>query len=220
MARRALVENDRRDIAGEADRLEVGDEAADGARGWRCDSFAGGGRCQGIREVVLGRHGTIDAQLGVPVVDAAAVEGLALPVDKGDFRCHRDAEFAHEIVRVVAKRGEGQLEPRGVLADRVLGLPWIDIHQPELNALVPVGLVQAANLRRVAIGDWTVRCREDKGGGATPGNWLERIDGPAVEIREAGLRLRSGRYDEDRDERATQITQSVHEVSVYKLLTA
>ncbi len=83
----------------------------------------------GVREAW---HGRSTPKLGVPVVDAAAVEGLALAVDKRDFWRHRDAELTHEIVRVVAKRGERQLELRGVPADRVRGLPWIDIHQPEL----------------------------------------------------------------------------------------
>ena len=111
-------------------------------------------------------------------------------------------------MRVVAERGEGQFELRRMPAKRVGGLPWIDIDQPEPDALIPVRLEQAADLRRVPIGDRTVGRREDKRGRAAPGYWLERIDGPSFEIREARLRLRSGRCEEDRDDRATQITQS------------
>ena len=134
---------------------------------------------------MLCRDRAIHTDVGVAVVDAAAIQRLAAHADDGDFRRDGDAEPIHQIVLRIAKDAQREGEFLRVLADGVRVLARIGVHQPEPDALFRERVIQAADLGRVAIGNGTVGGRENERVGADGRRGGKRIDRTALEVNDA-----------------------------------
>ena len=124
-----------------------------------------------------GRRRPFTSEIDEPIVDPAVIHDPSADDDR-DFGGDGRAGELHERLLRIAHRVERTLVGvRGhVLADRPRILRRVRIDQPEHDALRSERIGDAADLRRIAIGDRAVGAGEEEDDGLGTGRSLQRVD--------------------------------------------
>src|SRR5262245_35709522 len=151
-------------------------------------------RRQRVVEVVDSGRRALEAEIDVPIVDAAVIDDAAAGVD-GGFRRHGDAGDGHERVFRIAQRlgRAGVHKRRHVREDAIPLVGRIGVHQAKRNTLRRELRSQTTHLGRVAVRDGTLGAREQKDDRLGAVLRLEWIDLAAFRRFDAHLPMRHSR---------------------------
>jgi hypothetical protein len=152
------------------------------------DGPAGEYRGQRVIQIVDGWRRPLEAEIDIPIVDAAVIDDAAVGVD-GSFRRHRGAgEVDQRVFRIADHlRRAGVGERAHVFADGTGLIRRIGIHEPEQDTLRRELRREPAHVRRVAVRDRAFGAGEEKHDRLDTGRRVERIDLASVDVLHAHL---------------------------------
>lgn len=141
---------------------EVREIAADGPRDWLRHGSPRERCSNGVLQIVARWPLTIDADVRIPVIDAAAIDEPSTPVEHCGLRRNRRSGTLDQIVPGILNDVDPVTESLHVVADGISRVVGVRKNQQESDALSGEFFLEPLNLRGVAVRDWAINAGEDQ----------------------------------------------------------
>ena len=105
---------------------------------------------------------TIDADIHVPVIDAAAIDKSSMSIEHHGLRSDRRSGTPDQIVLGILNDVDPITEELQMLVDGIPRIAWVRKNQRDSHALSGEVFLEPLNLRGVPVRDWAVDAGEDQ----------------------------------------------------------